>query len=141
MAIYTDGKTLAAATRARAARLRKSLPVIVMAQANAGKATSRGLTHGPQRGANPPSPVSPKLAIGRRTGKLFASWRVRRVASGVAGTSVVVLYNRAAHHQFVLRPGGTRRMSDRGYWEAHRKASAPSRQSIARKGLHQALKG
>lgn len=141
MATYTDGKTLAASTRARAARLRRALPGIVMAQANAGKATSRGLTHGPQRAINAPSPVSPKLAIGRRTGKLFASWRVRRMASGQAGVSMVALYNRAPHHQYVLRPGGTRTMSDRGYWQAQRTASAPSRLSLARKGLHQALKG
>lgn len=141
MATFTDGKSLAASTRARAERLRRALPGIVMAQANAGKATSRGLTRGPQRAINAPSPVSPKLAIGRRTGKLFSSWRTRRVASGVAGTSIVALYNRAPHHQYVLKPGGTKTMSDRGYWQAQRTASAPSRRSIARKGLHQALKG
>ncbi len=141
MAVYTDGKSLANATRARALRLRRALPGIVMAQATAGMATSRGLTHGPQRGMNPPSPVSPKLAIGRRTGQLFASWRVKRVATGEAGKYSVALYNRAAHHRFVLRPGGTRTMSDRGYWQAHRTASAPSRRSIAQKGLQTALKG
>lgn len=141
MATFTTGAALAASTRARADRLRRALPHIVMAQANAGKATSRGLTRGPQRAINAPSPVSPKLAIGRRTGKLFASWRVRRIASGQAGVSIAALYNRAPHHQYVLRPGGTKTMSDRGYWQAHRTASAPSRLGIARKGLASALKG
>jgi hypothetical protein len=141
MAVFTTGADLARATRARADRLRRALPGIVMAQANAGKATSRGLTHGPHRAINAPSPVSPKLAIGRRTGKLFGGWRTRRVASGQAGTSIVALYNRAPHHQYVLKPGGTKTMSDRGYWDAQRTASAPSRRSIARKGLHKALRG
>lgn len=141
MATYTSGIEMAKATKARAARLRASLGTIVMEQSEAGKATARGLTHGPQRAINAPSPVSPVLPIGRRTGRLFAGWRTRRVSSGMANVRQVAVYNRAAHHVFVLRPGGTRRMSDRGYWEAHRKASAPSRRSIAQKGQQRALKG
>ena len=140
MATYTTGHALAAATRAQSARIRAMLPVVVMAQAQAGKATSRGITHGPQRSASFRGKVSPVRPIGRRTGKLFRSWRVRRLASD-PGTRSVVLYNTAGHHQYVLRPGGTKRMTDRGYWQAQREASAPSRFSIARKGLHQALRG
>lgn len=141
MATYTSGKDLAAKTRARAAALRRELGNIVMAQARAGMATSRGITHGPQRALNAPSPVAPIRPIGRRTGKLFSSWRVRRLASGSANTRQAALYNRATHHVYVLRPGGTRRMADRGYWEAHRKASAPSRRAIAQKGQQRALRG
>lgn len=141
MAIYTSGIEIARQTRARAARLRASLGTIAREQAEAGKATARGLTHGPQRPINAPSPVSPIRPIGRRTGRLFASWRTRRIASGAPETRQVVLYNRAPHHVYVLRPGGTRRMADRGYWEAHRKASAPARRRIAQRGLQRALKG
>lgn len=141
MATYTDGKSLASATRARVSRVRSMVGRVVMLQAQAGMATSRGLTHGPQRGPNPPSPVSPKLPIGRRTGKLFASWRVRRVASGERNARTVALYNRAPHHQYVLRPGGTKRMADRGYWQALAVTSAPSRRSIAKKSLDRAMKG
>lgn len=141
MAIFTNGKDLAAKTRARAAALRRGLGSVVMEQAQAGKATSRGITHGPQRSASAPSPVSPIRPIGRRSGRLFGGWRVRRVASGSANTRKAALYNTAAHHVYVLRPGGTRRMADRGYWEAHRKASAPSRRSIAQKGQSRALRG
>jgi hypothetical protein len=141
MAVYTSGVVMAQATRARAARLRAALPGIVMEQATAGKAVARGLTHGPQRAINAPSPVSPIRPIGRRTRKLFSGWRVRRVASGANDTRKVVLYNRAVHHGYVLKPGGTKRMKDRGYWEAHRKASAPATRSIAQKGQQRALKG
>lgn len=141
MAIYTSGIAMAKDTRTRAARLRASLSTIVMKQANAGKATSRGITHGPQRAISAPSPVSPIRPIGRRTSRLFRGWRVRRIASGSANTRKVAIYNTAAHHVYVLRPGGTRRMTDRGYWQAHRKASAPSRRSIAQKGLTRALRG
>ena len=141
MATYTSGIEMAKATKARAARLRAALGTIVMEQATAGKAVARGLTHGPQRAINAPSPVSPIRPIGRRTGKLFASWRTRRVSSGSPDTKKVALYNRAAHHGYVLKPGGTRRMADRGYWEAHRKASAPARRSIAQRGQQRALKG
>jgi hypothetical protein len=141
MATYTDGRLLAKATRARAARLRASLGTIVMTQAQAGMATSRGITHGPQRPVGFRGPVSPTRPIGRRTGKLFKSWKVRRMASGSADTRSVALYNTAPHHRFVLNPGGTKTMSDRGYWQAQREASAPSRLSIARKGLVSALRG
>jgi len=140
VATYTSGKDLAKITRQRAAKLKKVMGEVVVAQARAGAATSRGITHGPQRAINAPSPVSPIRPIGRRTGKLFSGWRVRRVG-GDARSRKAALYNVAAHHQYVLRPGGTRRMTDRGYWKAHRDASAPSRLSIARKGQLRALKG
>lgn len=141
MATYTTGKDLASSTRARAAKLKKIMGEVVIAQAKAGAATSRGITHGPQRPVSFRGKVSPVRPIGRRTGKLFSGWRVRRVSSGQANARKAALYNVAAHHQYVLRPGGTRRMTDRGYWRAQREASAPSRLSIARKGQLRALKG
>lgn len=141
MATYTDGKSLASATRARALRVRSMIGNVAMMQAQAGMATSRGLTHGPNRGMNPPSPVSPKLPIGRRSEKLFRGWRVRRVATGKANERSVALRNNAPHHRYVLRPGGTRTMSDRGYWGAQRTTSLPTIRRIARRELHKALKG
>ncbi len=141
MATYTNGIELARATKARAARLRAALGGIAMEQATAGKTVARGLTHGPQREINAPSPVSPIRPIGRRTGKLFSGWRVRRISSGSADTRQAAIYNRAPHHVYVLKPGGTKRMADRGYWEAHRKASAPATRSIAQRGQQRALRG
>ena len=140
MTTYTNGKDLAAATRARNARIKAMLGTVVMRQAAAGKATSRGITHGPQRPAGFRGKVSPVRPIGRRSGKLFKSWRVRRLASD-PGSRSVVLYNTAGHHQYVLRPGGTKRMTDRGYWQAQREASAQTRIKIAKRELDKALKG
>lgn len=139
--VYTDPRALARATRERTARLRASLGQVAIEQAQAGMAVSRGLTHGPERSPSTPSPVRPIRPIGRRTKRLFQGWRVRRLATGQAGTRAAVLYNRAPHHAYVLRPGGTARMSDRGYWQAHRIASAPSRRRIAQKILQRALRG
>lgn len=141
MKTYTNGADLAASTRARAARIRAMIGDVAMLQAQAGMATSRGLTHGPQRAIHAPSPVSPIRPIGRRTGKLFAGWRVKRVASGEANVRAVALRNNTPHHQFVLKPGGTKTMSDRGYWQAQREASLPTLRSIARRELEKALKG
>jgi hypothetical protein len=141
MATYTTGASLSRATRARAARVRAMIGQVAMLQAQAGMATSRGLTHGPQRGENPPSPVSPIRPIGRRSERLFRGWRVKRVASGRANERSVALRNNAPHHIFVLRPGGTKTMTDRGYWKAQREAAAPTLRRIAQRELHKALQG
>ena len=141
MSTYTNGKDLAASTRARAARVRAMIGEVAMLQAQAGMATSRGLTHGPQRAINAPSPVSPIRPIGRRTGRLFRGWRVKRIASGAPNVRSVALRNNAPHHVYVLKPGGTKRMADRGYWKAQREASAGTLRRIARRELHKALKG
>jgi hypothetical protein len=41
----------------------------------------------------------------------------------------------------VLRPGGTKTMTDRGYWKAQREAAAPTLHRIAQRELHKALRG
>lgn len=144
MATYTSGIALAAVTRARAAKLRKALPTVASQQAHAGRLASQELTSGPQRSANAPSPVAPKLPIGRRSRQLRRGWRLRRLAGagGYQGSYApgMALYNVAPHHVYVLRPGGTRRMSDRQYWQAQRARSKSSREAIALRHLRAALR-
>lgn len=139
----TDPKALARKTLERAMKLRKALPLVASQQAQAGQMVSQELTSGPQRPKNFRGPVSPKLPIGRRSRKLRAGWRRVRLAGGWQGhrAASVALKNVAPHHVYVLRPGGTRKMSDRGYWLAQRTRSKASREAIALRHLRAAMKG
>lgn len=104
-------------------------------QAESGQADAITLTSGPQRGRNAPSPVRPRLPIGRRSRKLVSGWKIRRIKNGRQ------LYNRAPHHLYVLAPRGTKTMHPRGYWKAHLRLTHPRMLPIARKHINQSLKG
>lgn len=138
----SDPKALAKLTRERAARLRKALPLVASQQAQAGQLTSQELTDGLQRPKSFRGPVTPKLPIGRRSRQLRRGWRRVRMSGSYQGAYApsVALKNVAPHHVYVLRPGGTRKMSDRGYWLAQRTRSKSAREAIALRHLRAAMK-
>ena len=138
----TDPKALARRTLERAARLTQALPLVAAQQAQAGQLASQQLTSGPKRAAGFRGPVTPKLPIGQRSGQLRRGWRRSRLPGGWQGRKAasVALYNNAHHHVYVLRPGGTRRMTDRHYWEAQRAKSRASREAIALRHLRAAMR-
>ena len=125
----------ASVMRRRISRIKSAQQAANKEQAEAGQKAAVGLTSGPSRSRNAPSPVMPRLPIGRRSRKLVSGWKIRKTQNGRQ------LYNTARHHVYVLAPKGTKRMKSRRYWEAHLRVTRPQMLPIARKHIVQALKG
>jgi len=62
---------------------------------------------------------APLLPINVQTGRLLRGWRLMPRPSGA--TQTLILQNVSPESKFVLRPGGTRRMVDRGFWKELKK--------------------
>lgn len=162
MATFTDARLLSAHQKARARRLKEGYTSIDAAtragaeivQADAVKLTSGATrTQKQLRQAGHPFARSggrlgrigqvfqafPLLPIGQMSGDLKNKWRV--FARAVGSETVYRLQNMSPQARFVLSPGGTSRMVDRGFW---RELNRVTQEKVKRKRLElwrAALKG
>lgn len=73
----------------------------------------------------------PILPINRQTGKLLRGWRLMPRRS--SAMQMFILQNVAPHSKFVLNPGGTKRMIDRGFWKEMHKIFKPHNKQTIQK--------
>ena len=78
----------------------------------------------------------PLVPINIQTGKLHRSWRIFTRRGG--DTVVYRLQNLAKHGKFVLRPGGTKHMTDRGFWAELQRRVIPKARKLSRDALQRA---
>ena len=95
---------------------------------------ARGIVGGRKRSRNP-------LPINEQTGELRRSF-FKTSPTGI--NQSVKMGFRAPHARFVLRPGGTKKMQDRGFYSGAKKGIIRKRHiarlQIVRKKFHQAVK-
>lgn len=77
----------------------------------------------------------PLLPINFQTGRLYRSWRV--FARRTGDTVAYRLQNMAKHGKFVLRPGGTKYMVDRGFWAELQRRVIPKARKLSRDALRE----
>lgn len=78
----------------------------------------------------------PLLPINRQTGALYRAWRIfqRHTSGGL----IFRLQNMSRHGKFVLNPGGTKNMTDRGFWVELQRRVIPKARKIAQDALKRA---
>lgn len=161
MGTYRDARDLAKRQRERAKGIRRSMDQASREQAELALKEAQKLTSGTTKQAtltaaghpfrkNRLRSIGKKIArstkstfasfpllpINRQTGDLYRAWRI--FARKTGESMVYRLQNMSRHGKFVLNPGGTKNMTDRGFWVELQRRVIPKARKLAEDALKRA---